>query len=96
MPAPKPTRGDRWREHREIFEYARAHGITLLEAKEAIDRDRLQAEQDAARQSWRVSQARLAAVRRCGRAIDPRPAPTPAGDLARPNPHARAPWMMED
>ncbi len=85
MKAPRPTRADQLREHRQIFEYARAHGLTLLEAKDAMARDR-----------WKAAQGRLAAVRRCGRAIEPRPASTPAGDPAGANQHADAPWMMKD
>src|SRR3546814_13954316 len=42
---PDATRADQLREPREIFEYARAHGLTLLEAKDAMARERWKAAQ---------------------------------------------------
>jgi hypothetical protein len=81
---PKPTRADLLRRHREIFEYARAHGLTLIEAKDAMARD-----------SWKAAQARLAAVRRCGRAL-PQTTPAPAADPAPRDVSPDAPWMMRD
>ncbi|WP_411341184.1 hypothetical protein V6U71_04860 [Sphingopyxis sp. J-6] len=53
MKKPRPTPAQQWREHREIFEYAMAHGLTLIDAKNAIARDR-----------WKAAHDRLAAVRR--------------------------------
>jgi hypothetical protein len=84
MKPPRPSRADQLREHREIFEYARAHGLTLIEAKDAMARER-----------WKAARDRLNAVRRCGRAL---PAPgqtTPTEPSAAPIP-PDAPWMMRD
>lgn len=83
MSKPKPSRAEQLRRHREIFEYARAHGLTLLEAESAMARDQ-----------WRAAQDRLAAVRRCGRTADPQ-APIATEAPARPAP-SDAPWMMRD
>lgn len=83
MKKPKPTRAEQLRRHREIFEYAREHGLLLREAEFALLR-----EERAARQ------ARQDTTRRCGRAIT-----SPAAELAerplRPIPD-NAPWMMRD
>lgn len=84
MKPPRPTRADQLREHRETFEYARAHGLTLLEAKDAMARDR-----------WKAAQGRLAAVRRCGRALPATAAASPTEPTATP-PAPDAPWMMRD
>lgn len=85
MKPPRPSRADQLREHRQIFEYARAHGLTLIEAKDAMARDR-----------WKAAQVRLAAVRRCGRPLDrEQPAASPTEPQTAP-PGPDAPWMMRD
>lgn len=77
----RPTRADQLREHRQIFEYARAHGLTLIEAKDAMARDR-----------WKAARDRLAAVRRCGRALPAPTAASPSDPTATPPaPDARRP-----
>lgn len=75
------------REHREIFEYALAHGLTLKEAEAEISRQR-----------WAAAQARLAQVQACGRVIDDRPAIKAANERSHPLKAipADAPWMMRD
>lgn len=83
MSKSKPTRAEQLRRHREIFEYALAHGLTLAAAELAMLR-----EQRAARL------ARQEATRRCGRAI----APTPTDSAERPMRAIPddARWMMRD
>lgn len=85
MKPPRPTRADQLREHRETFEYARTNGLTLIEAKDAMARDR-----------WKAAQDRLAAVRRCGRPLDPEPPLTSPTEPKSPPPGPDAPWMMRD
>lgn len=82
----KPTRAEQLRRHRQIFEYARAHDLTLREAELALLR-----EERLARL------ARREAVQGCGRAIQPtfdKLQKLESGAL-RPIP-ADAPWMMRD
>ena len=72
------------RRHRELFEYALAHGLTLKAAEAAM-----------ACESARLARERLALVRRCGRAAVPAQ-PSGEGDRPlRPVPD-NAPWMMRD
>lgn len=79
----KPTRAEQLRRHRQIFEYAREHGLTLAEAEFALLR-----EERAARL------ARQKLTQRCGRAIAA-PAPSPTDRPLMPIPDD-APWMMRD
>jgi hypothetical protein len=80
----KPTRAEQLRRHREIFVYAREHGLTLIEAEKAI-----------VAESARVARERLALVKRCGRSAVASPEPIGAARPARPAPD-NAPWMMRD
>ncbi len=94
--AAKPSRADQLRRHREIFTYARAHDLTLIEAEKAL----VHAE-------WLAAQERLARLRACGtstrsaRTEEERTALRQAqdgrglGEGLRPIP-ADAPWMMRD
>lgn len=84
--AAKPSRAEQLRRHREIFTYARAHDLTLIEAEKAL-----------AHAEWLAAQERLARLQACGRSIDERPAIERAKDRnpLRPIP-ANAPWMMRD
>ncbi len=81
MKKAKPSRADELRRHREIFEYARAHGLTLKAAELAMLRE--------------ARAARLARMNRCGRAIAPAAAVALA-DLPRAPIPDNAPWMMRD
>jgi hypothetical protein len=86
MAPPKPTRAEQLRRHREIFEYARAHDLTLRDAETALARER-----DLA------ARARLAARRRCGRVVDDRAQVERAAERQPLGPaRADAPWMMRD
>ncbi|ALJ14244.1 hypothetical protein [Sphingopyxis macrogoltabida] len=84
MTRAKPTRAEQLRRHREIFTYALAHGLTLLEAEAAMARD-----------SARAARERLALVKRCGRSAVAAPAPIGAEAPHGPAPE-NAPWMMRD
>jgi hypothetical protein len=81
MKKAKLSRAEQLRRHREIFEYARAHGLTLKAAELAMLRE--------------ARAARLARMNRCGRAIAPAPAATLADRPLRPIP-ADAPWMLRN
>ncbi len=81
MKKAKPTRAEQLRRHREIFEYALAHGLTLKAAEFAMLRE--------------ARAARLARMNRCGRAIAPAPATPLADRPLRPIP-PNAPWMMTE
>lgn len=83
MSKSKPTRAEQLRRHREIFEYALAHGLTLVAAEIAMLR-----EARAARL------ARQEATRRCGRATAP--APVAVADRPLTPIPVDAPWMMRD
>jgi hypothetical protein len=78
------TRADELRRHREIFLYAREHGLTLREAEKALAWERSQA-----------AQARLDAIQNCGRSAAARPAAIVADRPLRDAPR-NAPWMMRD
>ena len=80
----KPSRADELRHHREIFVYAREHGLTLRDAEKAIAAERS-----------RLARERLAAVQRCGRSAVAPPAAIGADQPPRPIPE-NAPWMMRD
>jgi hypothetical protein len=80
----KPNRADELRRHREIFLYAREHGLTLREAEKALAWERSQA-----------AQARLDAIQNCGRSAVARPAAIGADRPLRDAPR-NAPWMMRD
>lgn len=84
MKAAKPTRGEQLARHREIFLYAREHGLSLLDAEKAM-----------AVESARLARERLATIRRCGRSAVAAPAPIGADAPSRPAPE-NAPWMMRD
>lgn len=77
------TRADELRRHREAFEYAREHNLTLREAEKAIAAERS-----------RLARERLAAVQQCGRSAVP-PAAIGADRPLRDAPQ-NAPWMMRD
>lgn len=55
--AAKPSRAEQLRRHREIFTYARAHDLTLIEAEKAL-----------VRVEWQAAQERLARLQACGTA----------------------------
>lgn len=78
------TRADELRRHREIFVYAQEHGITLREAEKAL-----------AHQRALAAQARLDAIRRCGRGVAAPGAATGPDRAVRRAPD-NAPWMMRD
>lgn len=82
----KLTRAEQLLRHRRIFELARERGVTLRAAEKLL-----------VRAEWEEAQARLAAVKRCGRLIDDRAAMERAAEraLLRPIPDD-APWMMRD
>ncbi len=82
----KPTRAEQLRRHREIFEYAREHDLTLVEAEFAMLRD--------ARAARLV---RREAVLGCGRSLQPAIDSLKAmtEQALRPIPN-NAPWMMRD
>jgi hypothetical protein len=80
----KPSRAEELRRHREVFEYARAHNLTLREAEKAIAAERS-----------RLARERLAAVQQCGRSAVPQPAPI-GGDRPLRDAPRHAPWMMRD
>jgi isopropylmalate/homocitrate/citramalate synthase len=80
----EPSRADALRRHREAFEYAREHNLTLRDAEKAIAAERS-----------RLARERLAAVQRCGRCAAAPPAALGADQPARPIPE-NAPWMMRD
>lgn len=79
----KSSRADELRQHREIFLYAREHNLSLADAKKALAWERAQA-----------AQARLSAVKRCGRSAVTTP-PIGAERPVGPAPE-NAPWMMRD
>lgn len=78
------SRADELRRHREAFEYAREHNLTLREAEKAIAAER-----------GRLARERLAAVQRCGRSAAAPLAAIGADQPPRPIPE-NAPWMMRD
>lgn len=78
------ARADALRRHREIFEYAREHGLTLREA-----------EAELVRESARRARERLETIQRCGRAAVATDAPISANLPHGPAPD-HAPWMMRD
>ena len=80
----KLTRAEQLRQHRETFVYAREHGLTLADAAKALARERSLA-----------AQARLDAVRQCGRGAVAPVAPIGAERPLRPIPD-NAPWMLRD
>lgn len=80
----RPVRAAALRRHREIFEYALSHGLTLREA-----------ELEMARESARHARDRLAMIQRCGRAPVSAEMPVSATAPQRSAP-ADAPWMMRD
>ncbi|PAL20199.1 hypothetical protein [Sphingopyxis sp. GW247-27LB] len=84
MSTPCPARAAALRRHREIFEYAREHGLTLREA-----------EAELVRESARRARERLAVIQRCGRAAVAPGAPIGAEPPQGPAPE-NAPWMMRD
>ena len=55
--AAKPSRAEQMRRHREIFTYARAHDLTLIEAEKAL-----------VHAKWLAAQERLARLQACGTA----------------------------
>lgn len=81
----KPTRAEHLRRHRQIFEYALAHGLTLIEAEKAL-----------VREEWQAAQDRLAAVQLCGRSVASREIAGGAPREFRTTIPADAPWMMRD
>ena len=87
--AAKPSRAEQLRRHREIFTYARAHDLTLIEAEKAL----VHAE-------WLAAQERLARLRACGTAAKTSQAPHRVrGDevgVVKGPPPPDAPWMMRD
>ncbi|KTE75695.1 hypothetical protein [Sphingopyxis sp. A083] len=78
------SRADELRRHREAFEYAREHNLTLRDAEKAIAAERS-----------RMARERLAAVRQCGRSAAAPLAAIGADQPPRPIPE-NAPWMMRD
>ncbi|MGB3317481.1 MAG: hypothetical protein WBA75_00450 [Sphingopyxis granuli] len=84
MTRAKPARAEELRRHREVFLYAREHGLTLREAEKAM-----------AWESARAAQARLDAIQNCGRSAAPRPAAI-GGDRSLRDAPRNAPWMMRD
>jgi hypothetical protein len=91
----KPTRADELRRHRAIFEYAREHGLSLIDAEKAL-----------VRLAWEAANERLRIVRQCGRRVGRSHAAAVVEAIAeqgrslgldfdRPPP-ADAPWMMRD
>ncbi|MBD3746701.1 MAG: hypothetical protein IE932_10880 [Sphingopyxis terrae] len=77
-------RADELRRHRETFEYAREHNLTLRDAEKAIAAERS-----------RLARERLAAVQQCGRSAAGSPAAIGADRPLRDAPR-HAPWMMRD
>ncbi|MCM3419023.1 hypothetical protein [Sphingopyxis alaskensis] len=84
MKRPKLTRAEQLARHRRTFLLARERGVSLLEAEQLL-----------AREEWQAQQDRLAATRRCGRAIEPARAIGGSQPPLRPIPDD-APWMMRD
>lgn len=84
MQRAKPSRADALRRHREVFAYAREHGLTLREA-----------ERQMAAESARQARERLETIQRCGRRVTAATAPSDASAPHRPAP-VDAPWMMRD
>lgn len=80
----KLSRADELRRHREVFVYAREHGLTLRDAEKAL-----------ASASARAARDRLAQVKRCGRSAVASSAPIGADRPLRDAPR-NAPWMMRD
>ncbi|MGR4892259.1 hypothetical protein ACIPPQ_14625 [Sphingopyxis sp. LARHCG72] len=91
----KPTRADELRRHRAIFEYARRHDLSLIDAEKAL-----------VRLAWEAANERLWKVRQCGRRAGRTHAAAVVDAIAeqgrtlgmefdRPPP-ADAPWMMRD
>ena len=84
MKRPQPSRAEQLRRHREIFDYAREHGLSLREAEAAM-----------VRESAKQARERLALIQRCGRSAVAADAPIGAASPHGPAP-VDAPWMMRD
>src|SRR3546814_18817437 len=80
----RPTRAAALRRHREIFEYALSHGLSLREA-----------ERQMAAESARKARERLATIQRCGRAAVSAEAPTGPAAPQHPAP-VDAPSTMRE
>lgn len=85
MKKPKLTRAEQLERHRRIFLLARERGLSLIEAEQLL-----------AREEWQAQQERLAATRRCGRAIMSRESGASAANRYRFKIRGDEPWMMRD
>lgn len=85
MKKPKLSRAEQLRRHRRIFLLARERGVSLIEAEQLL-----------AREEWQAQQERLAATRRCGRAVASHETGACAANRYRFKIRGDEPWMMRD